>query len=158
MIRVPKTSQGSQGIFQGEGNQKKEVYFRLIEQEMQILCNKMQHTGFSELREGWSSGVQARGRRVGHGGVKRAQEGLEGVYHITEVWLHSGNYRKPSRALGKEVQPGSHFQNIQGCRVENGLEEASCEKKKKGVCVHCVSKNGDLDVGDAGIDKIRKWG
>lgn len=31
-------------------------------------------------------------------------------------------------------------------------------KKKKGVCVHCVSKNGDLDVGDAGIDKIRKWG
>lgn len=54
------------------------MYSRLIEQEMQILCNKMQHTGFSELREGWSPGMWARGRRVGHGGVKRAQEGPGG--------------------------------------------------------------------------------
>lgn len=40
MIRVPKTSQGSQGIFQGEGNQKKEMYSRLIEQEMQIFVQQ----------------------------------------------------------------------------------------------------------------------
>lgn len=51
-IRVPKTSQGSQGIFQ-----EKEVNSRLVEQKMQILCNKTQHAGFPELREGCSSGV-----------------------------------------------------------------------------------------------------
>lgn len=85
------------------------MYSRLIEQEMQILCNKMQHTGFSELREGWSPGMGLGAGGWATEGSRGLRRGQEGVYHITEVWFHSGNYRKPSKALGKEVQPGSHF-------------------------------------------------
>lgn len=43
------------GNFQEEGKKQKEVYSRLIEEDMQVLCNKTQSSELWELKDGWNT-------------------------------------------------------------------------------------------------------